>query len=68
MGFPIDDWQFWVATVAASLAVAWLVVRPLLRLVRRRGGRRTRATLTIEGRDAMRPKDRAACKCGSCKR
>ena len=27
--FPVDDWQFWVATALAAGCV-WLVLRPLL--------------------------------------
>ena len=54
MRFPVDDWQFWVATAIALLAAAWLLrgVLPIPYLSKRRKRRRgqTRATLTVEGR------------------
>lgn len=53
-GFPIGDWQFWVATVVVALIlglVAWKVL-PIAALRRRRRARagRTKATLTIRGK------------------
>lgn len=49
--FPVEDPQFWIATLAAALALAWLL-RPLLRRVRGKApSRASRATLTIEGRE-----------------
>lgn len=54
MTFPIADWQFWVATAAFMLALAWLMrgVLPIPVLSRRHRRRRSqrRATLTIEGK------------------
>lgn len=44
------DWQFWVATGVCAVAFAWLV-RYLWRIVRPARGRRTKATLTIGGRE-----------------
>ncbi|MCC6675699.1 MAG: hypothetical protein IT436_01020 [Phycisphaerales bacterium] len=56
MRFPADDWQFWVATVIAAVAL-WAVARMVLPrgLVSRLLGRpprgaRKRATLTMDGR------------------
>lgn len=55
MWFPADDWQFWVATGIAAVAL-WAVARMILprglvsRLLGRRPrGPRRRATLTMEG-------------------
>lgn len=53
-GFPVGDWQFWVATAAVALilgVVAWKVL-PIAALRRRRRARagRTKATLTIGGK------------------
>jgi hypothetical protein len=61
MNFPINDWQFWVATAIAA-ACAWAIAAPLLPSRRKapscpgcpsgesRGGRSQRpATLTIGG-------------------
>jgi hypothetical protein len=44
------DWQFWVATAVCAAAFVWLV-RYLWRIVRPPRGKRTRATLTIGGRE-----------------
>lgn len=55
MRFPVGDWQFWVATILAVVALAW-VLRGLIPVpILSRGKRRQRqgikrATLTIEGR------------------
>lgn len=56
MWFPIDDWQFWVATAVAAVAL-WAVARMLLprgviaRLLGRPApGPRRRATLTMDGK------------------
>lgn len=51
MPFPIDDWQFWVVTVVAFAAAAWLVWRLAphrLFRAKRRGSKP--ATLTVGGR------------------
>ena len=53
-GFPIGDWQFWVATVVVALilgVVAWKVL-PIAALRRRRRARagRTKETLTGRGK------------------
>ena len=51
IAFPIDDWQFWVVTLAALgsvFLIAWRILGAKLR--RRRGGQsKRRAALTIEG-------------------
>lgn len=47
MRFPIDDWQFWVVTVAAILIVIWAGRA----MIRRRKPRPRRATLTIGGHE-----------------
>lgn len=54
MRFPTHDWQFYVATGIALLALLWLLRRfiPGVRKRRRRRGRP--ATLTIEGRQVDR--------------
>jgi hypothetical protein len=49
---PIGDWQFWVVTVLAVLALAYLLREVLparLSVWKRRRGER-KATLTIEGK------------------
>lgn len=51
--FPIGDWQFWVVTVLALVAVLWLLrnVLPIRRLLgRRKPSAKRRATLTIGGK------------------
>ncbi len=50
--FPVDDWQFWVVTLAALGALAFIVWRSLgKRLLRKRskGGSKA-APLTVEGK------------------
>lgn len=58
MRFPVEDWQFWVVTLAAILAAGWLLrsVLPIPWLRRRRLRRRTtsRATLTVGGKTISR--------------
>ncbi len=49
--FPISDWQFWAATLMATVAMGWLVraIVPWRRILRqspKKPGRR--ATLTLE--------------------
>lgn len=51
--FPVDDWQFWVATCAALFALGWLL-RPLWKRRARKRGRARRATLTVEGKAVER--------------
>lgn len=47
--FPIDDWQFWIATLLSLLALIWLVRGAIpWRVFGRKKG--SRATLTIEGK------------------
>lgn len=48
MSFPVNDWQFWVATLLA-LAAAYYLLRPLLPHHRRKA-RAARTGLTVEGR------------------
>jgi len=63
--FPLDDWQFWLASAVAALAVLWLVRAPLRRLLRRKPKpARSRAALTVGGKplqtdqpSAKRPAD-----------
>lgn len=50
MKFPLHDWQFWVVTALAGLALWWILRSLLPRLGRRKTARR--ATLTIEGAPA----------------
>lgn len=62
---PWTDWQFWVVTVVALLAAAWIVRRMLPKrlLGGARRGAAKRATLTIGGRavDAARPSGKSDC-------
>ncbi len=55
-GFPLADGQFWVVTLAAAAALAWLLrgVLPVPALRARRARRRgtRRVGLTIEGKGA----------------
>lgn len=51
-GFPVGDWQFWIATAVFAAAVMWLTrgLVPWARMFRRGGKLRGhRATLTVEG-------------------
>ncbi len=52
------DWQFWVATAVAALALAW-IVRYVWRIVRPRKAMRTKTTLTIGGEPVSERKFRA---------
>lgn len=57
--FPIGDWQFWIVSVVAASALAFILWRALGKRLRRRRAhrpRRTSATLTIEGRAPRRPR------------
>jgi len=47
---PTDDWQFWVVTGAAVVALGWLVRRVVPMPGRSRRQRGTRATLTVGGK------------------
>lgn len=53
MSFPVDDWQFWLASVIVLIAavVAFRAVVPLSLLTgrARKRGKRTRVSLTIGG-------------------
>ncbi len=58
--FPLSDWQFWVATLLALVALGWLLraLIPWRRLLGRKDKKRgRRATLTLERRplDGSRP-------------
>lgn len=58
MSLPVHDWQFWVATVIAALALRYVVrmVFPSgLPLMRRRGRTGRRATLTVERKPVELP-------------
>ncbi|MBX3364800.1 MAG: hypothetical protein KF866_08555 [Phycisphaeraceae bacterium] len=59
MPFPVHDWQFWVATLAAVGALWFLIRRLMPHRARRRKGRR--ALLTVEGKplDHSRSEDRS---------
>lgn len=52
--FPTHDWQFWVATGAFVLALAWLLkgVLPIPYLSKRAKAKKTqkRVSITIEGK------------------
>ncbi len=54
---PIGDWQFWVASAVALLAL-WLVVKNLLPRewlpFWKRRGKRTKASLTVGGKPVER--------------
>jgi len=51
MRFPIDNWQFWIATLIFLAAVAWVLRSlPIPFLKRRRSRGRQKATLTIGGK------------------
>lgn len=50
--FPVDDWQFWVVTVLAVGALAFLL-RGLLPGAKKRRGR-SRTPLTIDGKSVAR--------------
>ncbi len=60
--FPVDDWQFWIVTTVALLAVVWLC-RKLLpgRLLSARRHSTKPATLTISGKPVERTKKRGEC-------
>ncbi len=53
MSFPFRDWQFWATTAVFVAAAAWLLREvlpvPVLRRFRR-GKKKRRVNLTIEGR------------------
>ena len=55
MSFPVHDWQFWVATGAFVLALAWLLkgVLPIPFLSKRAKAKKTqkRVSITIEGKE-----------------
>ncbi len=46
---PVDDWQFWVVTLAGLLAALWLI-----RLVLPKKKRGTKASLTVGGKPVNR--------------
>lgn len=53
---PLGDWQFWVVSALALLAVLWLarsVLPPGAR--RKRSGKSTRVSLTIGGKPPEKP-------------
>ncbi len=60
--FPVHDWQFWVVTAVALLALLWLLrgVLPIPWIRRRRRARRGqhRATLTVDGHAVPRKEPR----------
>jgi len=46
--FPVDDWQFWVATAGALIALVW-IGRGAWRVVRPKGrGTKTKVSLTVD--------------------
>jgi hypothetical protein len=47
---PSDDWQFWIVTAAAAMALGYLL-RGLIPRRWRRGSGGTKVTLTIRGRE-----------------
>jgi len=57
MSIPWTDWQFWVATVVALLAL-WLVLRNLLPPgwlpFTKQRGKETKASLTVGGKPVDR--------------
>lgn len=48
MHLPTGDWQFWVVTTATLVAAIWLCRGAMPKGWRRRGGRGTKVSLTIE--------------------
>jgi len=56
---PIDDWQFWVVTVAGLLAALWLV-----RLVLPKKKRGTKASLTVGGKPVGKGSGKSKNDCG----
>lgn len=61
--FPVWDWQFWVVTLVALAAAAWLVYKlfPRRLLGKRRRAPARRATLTIGGRPVEPPRSGTDC-------
>ncbi len=53
--FPVGDWQFWVATLLALGALVYLLRKIVPVVLPKRKKRRSRATLTVEGRAVGRP-------------
>lgn len=47
---PTNDWQFWVVTAAAAVALGWLVRRVVPMPGRSKRQRGKRATLTVGGK------------------
>lgn len=47
--FPMYDWQFWVVTAIAAIAVAYILWQVVPRVIGRKGKSR-KATLTIAGK------------------
>lgn len=57
--FPVGDWQFWVATLLALGALVYLLRKVVPVVLPKRKKRRSRATLTVEGRAVGRPAGRS---------
>ena len=57
-GLPLHDWQFWVATLVALLAAAWMFWRMFGGMIKRRRGRGAtrRVELTLDRRAVSYPK------------
>lgn len=52
--FPVHDWQFWVVTLLALVAAAYLLRGLLPGAKKRKRAKRGRTTLTIDGKSVGR--------------
>lgn len=52
--FPVHDWQFWVVTFAAVLALAFLLRGLFPWAKKRKATKRGRTTLTVGGKSVGR--------------
>lgn len=51
MAFPVDDWQFWVATAVFLACVVWILRSlPIPFIGKKRRRTRQKATLTVGGK------------------
>lgn len=51
MHFPVDDWQFWVATAIFLIALGWILrTLPIPIIGKKRTRKRHKATLTVGGK------------------
>lgn len=51
MPFPVDDWQFWVATAIFLIALGWILRSlPIPIIGKKRKRSRSKTTLTVGGK------------------